>query len=242
MSGSVGIVSRDMVVAVVGGTGGIGAAIAQHFADAGAATHAFGLAADGVPERLRATADVREVDVTADGQLEQALAGLSRLDVLVNAAGIIRRDEEYRPEVFARVIEVNLTAAMRACVAARPMLAITRGSIVNVASMLTFFGGPRVPAYSASKGGIAALTRSLAVAWGPDGIRVNAVAPGWIRTPLTHDLHTDRDAAERIVARTPLGRWGEPSDVTGAVEFLASPSARFVTGAVIPVDGGYLIA
>jgi NAD(P)-dependent dehydrogenase (short-subunit alcohol dehydrogenase family) len=242
MSLSSGMTSGDLAVAVVGGTGGIGAAIAQHFADLGAAVHALGLGADGVPERLRATADVREVDVTAGDRLERVLAGLPRLDVLVNAAGIIRRDEEFRPEVFARVIEVNLTAAMRACVAARPALGKTRGSVVNVASMLTFFGGARVPAYTASKGGIAALTRSLAVAWGPDGIRVNAVAPGWIRTPLTHDLHTDPDAAERIVARTPLGRWGEPADVTGAVEFLASPAARFVTGAVIPVDGGYLIA
>lgn len=232
----------EMVVAVVGGTGGIGAAIAQHFADSGAATHAFGLGAAGVPERLRATADVREVDVTAGSQLERELASLARLDLLVNAAGIIRRDEEYRAEVFAQVIDVNLTAAMRACLAARPALATTRGAIVNIASMLSFFGGPRVPAYSASKGGITALTRSLAVAWGPDGIRVNAVAPGWIRTPLTRDLHADPVAAERIIARTPLGRWGEPSDVTGAVDFLASPSARFVTGAVIPVDGGYLIA
>jgi NAD(P)-dependent dehydrogenase (short-subunit alcohol dehydrogenase family) len=230
------------VVAVVGGTSGIGAAVGQHFAAAGATVHAFGLAAGVAPEELRAAADVREVDVTVRSQLETALAGLSRLDLLVNAVGIIRRDQEYRPEVFSQVVDINLTAVMRACVAARPALQETRGGIVNVASMLSFFGGPRVPAYSASKGGITALTRSLAVAWGPDGIRVNAVAPGWIRTPLTQDLHTDPAAAERIVARTPLGRWGEPSDIVGVVEFLASPASRFITGSVIPVDGGYLIA
>ena len=107
--------------------------------------------------------------------------------------------------------------------------------------MLSFFGGGLVPGYSASKGGIAQLTKSLAIAYAPDGIRVNAVAPGWIATQLTQALQDDRTRSEAILSRTPLGRWGEPADVAGPVLFLASDAARFVTGVVLPVDGGYLI-
>jgi NAD(P)-dependent dehydrogenase (short-subunit alcohol dehydrogenase family) len=131
---------------------------------------------------------------------------------------------------------------MRACVAAHPLLAETGGSIVNIASMLSFFGGPVVPGYSASKGGVVQLTKALAVRYAADGVRVNAVAPGWIRTDLTAALRADPDAERRILERTPLDRWGEPSDLVEVVCFLASPGAAFVTGAVIPVDGGYLVA
>jgi NAD(P)-dependent dehydrogenase (short-subunit alcohol dehydrogenase family) len=112
---------------------------------------------------------------------------------------------------------------------------------VNIASMLSFFGGPRVPAYSASKGGIAQLTRSLAVAWAQEGIRVNAVAPGWIRTPMTHALQEDAERSAYLLTRTPMGRWGRPEDVAGPVIFLCSESAAFVTGVVLPVDGGYSV-
>jgi NAD(P)-dependent dehydrogenase (short-subunit alcohol dehydrogenase family) len=131
---------------------------------------------------------------------------------------------------------------MRACTLARSALAATRGAIVNTASMLSFFGGGLVPAYAASKGGIAQLTKSLAIAYAADGIRVNAIAPGWVDTPLTQTLRADpaRDAA--ILARTPLGRWAVPADIAGAALFLCSPAAGFMTGAVVPVDGGYLAA
>ena len=166
---------------------------------------------------------------------------MPRIHVLINCAGMIRRHEEHDPAVFAQVLDVNLNGTMRTCAAARPKLAATQGCIINTASMLSFFGGGLVPGYSASKGGVAQLTKSLAIAYAADGIRVNAVAPGWVATPLTQALQDDPARSAPILARTPLGRWGTPEDITGPVLFLASPAARFVTGVVLPVDGGYLI-
>jgi NAD(P)-dependent dehydrogenase (short-subunit alcohol dehydrogenase family) len=223
-------------VLVVGGTSGIGAAIARSFHDLGADTHVAGLNA--------AAADLpaTEVDLLAPDQLESVIDRMSTLDVLVNCAGTINRGAEYEPEVFARVLEVNLTGTMRACVRARPQLSESNGCIINLASMLSFLGGPLVPGYTASKGGVLALTKSLAVGLAADGIRVNALAPGWIATELTRDLRADAATDARLLARTPMGRWGTPEDVAAAAVFLASPGARFITGAVLPVDGGYLAA
>jgi NAD(P)-dependent dehydrogenase (short-subunit alcohol dehydrogenase family) len=233
-------VPADRVVAVIGGTSGIGAAAAERFLDAGAFVAVAGLDVDATPAGVAGRAKVTELDVTCGGAVEEFIMALPRLDVLVNAAGVIRRGAEYDPVVFAGVIEVNLLAAMRACIAARPLLARSRGCVVNLASMLSYFGGPRVPAYAASKGAVVQLTKSLAVAWAADGVRVNAVAPGWIRTALTAGIREDEAAEQRILDRTPMGRWGEPADVAGAVLFLAGPDAAFITGAVLPVDGGYL--
>ncbi|MNT45787.1 2-dehydro-3-deoxy-D-gluconate 5-dehydrogenase [compost metagenome] len=143
--------------------------------------------------------------------------------------------------MFERVLDINLTGTMRVCEALRPLLAQSRGCIVNTASMLSFFGGGLVPAYSASKGGVAQLTKSLAIAYADAEIRVNAVAPGWIATKLTEALQNDPARSSRILERTPLKRWGTPADVAQAVVFLCSPAAAFMTGVVMPVDGGYMV-
>ena len=232
---------------VTGGTGGIGGAIARALRDAGAEVLATGL---GMAEVASAGGDatfggiqVHALDVADDRAVAALVAGLDRLDILVNGAGmIVRAGGEFEVETFQRVVEVNLTGAMRLATACRPLLAQRGGAIVNIASMLSFFGSGAAPAYSASKGGIAQLTKSLAIAWAPDGIRVNAVAPGWIETALTGPLREDPARSAAIVARTPLGRWGRPEDVGGAVVFLCSEAAAFVTGVVLPVDGGYAIA
>jgi NAD(P)-dependent dehydrogenase (short-subunit alcohol dehydrogenase family) len=155
---------------------------------------------------------------------------------------ILRDGQEFDPGNFARVVDVNLNGTMRMCAAARELLFASRGCVINIASMLAFFGSGYAPAYSASKGGIAQLTKSLAIAWAPQGVRVNAIAPGWIETPLTAPLTSDAAMRTAISDRTPLGRWGKPADVAGAAQFLASPAAAFITGVILPVDGGYSIA
>ena len=143
-------------------------------------------------------------------------------------------------QVFEDVIDINLTGTMRVCTAARRKLKERSGTIVNTASMLSFFGGGLVPGYAASKGGIAQLTKSLAIAYAEDGIRVNAVAPGWIITPLSQPLRDDEARNAAILSRTPLKRWGKPEEIAGGVLYLSSPIASFVTGTILSIDGGYL--
>ncbi|MDB5473697.1 MAG: NAD(P)-dependent dehydrogenase, short-chain alcohol dehydrogenase family [Devosia sp.] len=234
---------RGKKIVVTGATSGIGAAIARGFVDEGADVIVTGATTQEV-DAARAqmpNVDVRQLDVRDEAAVASLFSGLDSLNHLVNCAGVIRRGDEFKPEVFADVIDINLIGTMRSCAAAQPLLAKNGGTIVNTASMLSFFGGGMVPGYSASKGGVAQLTKSLAIAYAKDGIRVNAIAPGWIATPLTKALQDDEARARPILARTPLARWGRPEDLVGGVAYLSSPLASFVTGSVLVIDGGYLI-
>ena len=232
-------------VLVAGASSGIGEAIARAFAAKGdtvTATGATEVEVNVAKSRNDAAVRFVQLDVRDGAAVTQLVSELGDLDVLVNCAGIIRRGQEHEPEVFEQVLDINLVGTMRLCAAARTGLANKAGCIINTASMLSFFGGGLVPAYSASKGGIAQLTKSLAIAYAEQGIRVNAIAPGWIATSLTQALQDDPERSAPILARTPMKRWGTPDDLVGPVMFLASSQAKFVTGVVLPVDGGYLIA
>jgi NAD(P)-dependent dehydrogenase (short-subunit alcohol dehydrogenase family) len=233
------------VVLVVGGTTGIGAGAADAFAGLGAVVTVTGATTAECDTARAAPAyrcrDALPLDVRNPESIRTLIANLPRLDVLVNCAGIIRRGDEHDPAVFDEVINVNLSGTMRCCAAARVKLKASGGAIVNIASVLSFFGGGLVPGYAASKGGVAQLTKSLAIAYAADQIRVNAVAPGWVATPFTRALQEDPVRSNAILARTPLGRWARPDDIAGAIVFLCTPAARFITGVVLPVDGGYMI-
>jgi len=224
---------------VTGGGTGIGLATCNRLAAAGYRIVAGGLDQEG---DLPAGAEFVATDVTKQADLDALVARADRVDALVNCAGILRQEREWGVEDFKFVLDVNLTASLAAATTAREKLRDARGSIVNIASMWSYFGSPKSPAYASSKGGIVALTRSMAVAWGAEGIRVNAVAPGWIMTRMGMGAKNDPVREPKITARIPLGRWAEPSEVANVIAFLVSDQATYVHGAVLPVDGGYSIA
>jgi 2-deoxy-D-gluconate 3-dehydrogenase len=215
------------VALVTGGNRGLGRACADALAEAGASVIAPGS---------------RDLDL-ATADLDAYVSELDRIDILVNNAGIIRRAPaaEVTAGDWDAVLAVNLDAAFHLSqVAGRRMIAQGHGKIINIASMLSFQGGIRVPAYTASKHAILGLTRALANEWAGFGVNVNAIAPGYMATDNTAALRADPDRAPGILDRIPAGRWGEPGDLKGAVVFLASDAARYVHGAVLPVDGGWL--
>lgn len=224
---------------VTGGGTGIGAATAIALRDAGHLVVAVGLdRTDELPGDIR----FEKVDLGSQESVSTFFAEFSKISALVNCAGIMRHDLEWQTEQFSAVMDVNVTAVLGCSAAAKPGLAAAGGSIVNIASMWSFFGSAGAPAYAASKGAVVALTRSLAVAFAPAGIRVNAVAPGWIETQLSVKAKTDPDRSRRINDRIPAGRWGQPDDVAKVIRFLISQDAAYVTGTILPVDGGYSIA
>jgi len=239
------------VALVTGAAGGLGAAYAVALAAAGAdvAVHDRN-PGDETRDRVRAlgrraialVGDITGPD-TPERLVRETLQGLGALDIVVNNAGTIRRAPaaETTDEDWLAVLDVNLGSVFRMCRAAgRHMLAQGRGKIVNVASLLAFQGGILVPAYAASKGGVAQLTKALANEWAGKGINVNAVAPGYVRTDNTAALQADPVRSRQIVDRIPAGRWAEPADVAGSVVFLCSSAADYVHGHVLVVDGGWM--
>ena len=238
---------------VTGASRGLGAAMARALAEAGAhvVLHASRDRAERAAALLSNECGVRTACVTADLSrpdsatrlVNEATAALGPLDILVNNAGIIRRAPaaDYSDAEWDQVIEVNLSSVFRLCRAAgRGMLQRRAGKIINIASLLTFQGGMRVPAYAAAKGGVAQLTKALANEWSGSGVNVNAIAPGYMVTDNTQALRDDPVRYQDITARIPAGRWGAPEDLAGAVVFLASSASNYVHGHVLVVDGGWM--
>jgi len=237
---------------VTGGNGGIGLGMALGLARAGAAVAIAGRNADknasalsqlsGFGKPIAILADVSE-ETSCRAMVGEAAERLGRLDILVNNAGInIRKaPQDYTLDEWHKVLDANLTSAFVACQAAYPQfLERGGGKIINVGSMMSLFGASFVAPYGASKGGLVQLTRALATAWAKDNVQVNAVLPGWIDTDLTRRARSDvAGLHERVLARTPAGRWGTADDLAGVAVFLASSASDFVTGTAIPVDGGY---
>ena len=236
---------------VTGANTGLGQGIALSLAQAGANIAAAGIvAADETGDKVRALGrEFINIDANLmslepiDRIISETVSGLGGLDVLVNNAGLIRREDsvDFSEADWDAVMNVNIKSAFFMCQAAgRKMIAQGHGKIINIASMLSFQGGIRVPSYTASKSGIAGITRLLANEWASKNININAIAPGYMATDNTQQLRDDPARSAEILGRIPAGRWGEPSDVGGTAVFLASQAANYLNGAIVPVDGGWL--
>jgi NAD(P)-dependent dehydrogenase (short-subunit alcohol dehydrogenase family) len=225
---------------VIGGTSGIGLAIATAFRDAGAIVHATGATDAEVGAASADKITFRKMDVRDTAAINAYAETFGPVAALVDCAGVNLRAAEFTMDGFEAAIDINLTGAMRLALAFRPKLA--GGAILGIGSMFSFFGAPHAPAYTASKAGIVGLVKSLAVAFAAENIRVNALAPGWIETAMTEVPRADAARNAQLLSRMPLGRWGTPADIAPAALFLCSPLAGYITGAVLPVDGGYLVA
>jgi len=244
---------RGKVAVVTGGNGGIGLGMARGLARSGAR---IVVAARNAEKSAAAVAELKTlgsdalaiaVDVvdksSVDSLFAQVRERCGRLDILINNAGInIRKPvQDLALAEWQQVLDTNLTSAYLCCAAAYPLLQQAKaGKIINIGSMLSIFGAGFAPAYGASKGGIVQLTKSLAAGWAAENIQVNAILPGWINTDLTRKSRAEiAGLHERVLARTPAGRWGDDADFEGIAVFLASPESNFITGTAIPVDGGY---
>ncbi|MBA2675242.1 SDR family oxidoreductase [Ramlibacter sp.] len=243
------------IALVTGGNGGIGLGMARGLAQAGALVVLAGRDAEksrAAVDALRAEglqADAIEADVTGEAQVAQLFEEHGRrhgrLHILVNNAGTTVRKlpQDMSLAEWNHVMDTNLTSAFLCCRAAHGWLKPEGGKVINIGSMMSIFGAPYAPSYGASKGGIVQFTRSIATAWAADRIQANAILPGWIDTELTQGARAQVPGLhERVLARTPAARWGQPADLAGTAVFLASAASDFVTGTAIPVDGGYSIA
>ncbi len=239
------------VAVVTGANTGIGQGIAVALAQAGAAIAAVGRSSMEETASIVEPTGVRFVSIMADlgtiapvsSIVEETVSSLGGLDILVNNAGIIRRNDaiDFTEEDWDTVMNTNLKSAFfLSQAAARHMIGAGHGKIINIASLLSFQGGIRIPSYTASKSGLAGITRLLACEWAAKGINVNAIAPGYFVTNNTTALREDQDRNAQILGRIPAGRWGQPSDIGGAAVFLASSASDYVHGTVLPVDGGWL--
>ena len=236
---------------VTGSSKGIGAAIAQALAHAGADIVLVGRSEESLKEtksaieKIGRNVDIVLCDVSSAQGIKEAFAGVAELkvDILVNNAGSISRAPVAETEMqdWNRIIDTNLNSVFQISQACgRAMIARGNGTIINIASLLSFQGGINVPAYTASKHGVAGVTKALANEWGSRGVTVNAIAPGYISTDNTAALRADADRNASILARIPIGRWGNPDDIASVAVFLASPAARYINGEVLTVDGGWM--
>jgi NAD(P)-dependent dehydrogenase (short-subunit alcohol dehydrogenase family) len=233
---------------VSGGAGGIGAACVLALLEEGCTVAATGISeAEIAPWREDERyfgVEWYVLDVSQHEQVMALAAATPKLDILVNCAGIVLRgDAAFDEEGFAKVMDINVAGTMRCCRAFLPQLKERPGTIVNIASMMSYFGSGTATSYAASKGAVAQLTKSLAIAWAPHGIRVNAIAPGWIETPMSRKaiIGPDKPYYDRVAARTPMGRWGVPEHIGRVVPLLCDDGAAWVTGVILPVDGGYSV-
>ena len=244
------------VAVVTGGNGGIGFGMARGLARAGAN---IAVVARNEKKSAQAVQALRDLDVEArafqadvsdadavSGMVDAVIAAFGGIDILINNAGINirKRPEDLNPDEWQQVLNTNLTSAYLCSRACYPALKRARGGkILNNGSMLSIFGTPWTPAYAASKGGMVQLTKSLATAWAADNIQVNCFLPGWIDTELTRNARREVDGLnDRVLARTPAGRWGDIEDLEGLAIFFASPASNFITGVAIPVDGGFSVS
>lgn len=240
----------DRVALVTGAASGLGAAIAIALAEAGAqvAVHGNRRAALDTAKEIGTSAAAFQADLSDTTGAEKLFADVrqqfGRVDILVNNAGTIHRDaaEEFKLDDWQRVLQVNLTSVFQLSqlVGGDLISRKSGGKIINIASLLSFQGGIRVPAYSASKGGVAQLTKALANEWAPHNIQVNAIAPGYFATSNTEALQADPTRNRQILERIPAGRWGKPQDLAGAAVYLASAASDYVTGTILTVDGGWM--
>lgn len=231
-------------VCVIGGSSGIGLAIAKACASHGAQVFITGTSVTRVEElrvEFGGAVAIDTLDVRDQAAVHRYCAKFERVDALINCAGASFPHRELDASVMADTIAINLLGAGYICSSMYPALKAAKGCIVNFGSLTSFLGSATNPAYSAAKGGIVQLTKSLARMWGADGIRVNAIAPGYVQTKMTAFRWKDEDQSKAIIARTPLGRWAQVDDIVGPTLFLCSNEASFVTGVILAVDGGFLL-